>query len=323
MIDLVARRNLFYLLSALLIVPGLISLLLPGGLRPGIDFTSGTIMTVQFEQPVGQADLRDAFAEAGHPEAIVQGAGENTYIVRTLPFEQAHGDVQTAEVTPSERQAVTDLLSSRFGSVEILSLDHVSPLIAAEIVRFSILAVAGACVGILLYLWWAFRKVQHPWRFGTCAVIALVHDALVLIGSFSILGRFFAIELDAIFITAVLTVIGFSVHDTIVVFDRVRENSIRHAGEPFEDVVNHSVTQTLARSLNTSITVLLTLIALLLFGGVTIRNFVLALLIGIVAGTYSSIFFASMLLVSWQNGEFGRPFRWLRGGRRAATSPAS
>jgi preprotein translocase subunit SecF len=314
MIDLVARRGLFYVLSGLIVLPGLISLLLPGGLRPGIDFTSGTIMTTRFERQVGQADLRQAFVDAGHSEAIVQASGENTYIIRTLPFEQTQGDVEAEEVTASERQKIAELLTSRFGNVEILSLDHVSPLIAAEIVRYSVLAVAGACVGILAYLWWAFRRVPHAWRYGACAVLALVHDALVVLGGFSILGRFFAIELDAMFITAVLTVIGFSVHDTIVVFDRIRENVVRHAGDSFEDVVNHSLTQTLARSLNTSLTVLLTLVALLLFGGVTIRNFVLALLIGITSGTYSSIFFASMLLVSWQIGELSG---WLRNRRRA------
>lgn len=211
------------------------------------------------------------------------------------------------------------LLTARFDAVEVLSLDHVSPLIADEIVRYSALAVAGSCIGILVYLWWAFRRVPHPWRFGACAVLALVHDALVVLGVFSILGRFFAIELDAMFITALLTVIGFSVHDTIVVFDRVRENVVRHAGETFADIVNHSLIQTITRSLNTSVTVLLTLVVLLLFGGVTIRNFVLALLVGITSGTYSSIFFASMLLVDWESGALGR----LVGRRRAPVAAAS
>lgn len=322
MIDLVAKRGFFYLLSALVLIPGIVSLVLPGGLNPGIDFTSGTIMTLRFSQPVEQAELRQAFADEGHPEAIVQRSGDNTFIVRTRPFEQTRtSGEELTEVTPSERQRITDLLTSRFGSVEVQSLDHVSPIIASEIVRNSIIAVAAACVGILVYLWWAFRRVPHPWRFGTCAVIALVHDALVVLGVFSILGRLFGIELDAMFITAVLTVIGFSVHDTIVVYDRIRENVIRHAGDTFEDVVNHSVTQTLARSLNTSLTVILTLVALLLFGGVTIRNFVLALLIGITTGTYSSIFVASMLLVSWQNGELARLFgRWRRARPSAATA---
>ena len=320
MIDLVARRWLFYVISAAIAVPGLISLLLPGGLHPGIDFTSGTIMTVRFDQPVAQADLRQAFADAGHPEAIVQSSNDGTFIIRTRPFEQTRGDSETGEVTESERAQIANLLNTRFGGVEILSLDHVSPMIAAEIVRYSALAVAGSCVGILLYLWWAFRRVPHAWRYGACAVFSLVHDALVVLGVFSILGRFFAIELDAMFITAVLTIIGFSVHDTIVTFDRIRENVVRHAGESFEDVVNHSLSQTLARSMNTSVTVLLTLVALLLFGGVTIRNFVLALLIGIVSGTYSSIFFASMLLVDWETGRFARLFRRGKAAQAAASA---
>jgi len=177
-------------------------------------------------------------------------------------------------------------------------------------------------VFILLYLWWAFNKVSHPIRYGTTAIVALLHDALVVLGMFSILGRLFPaeIEMESTFIVAVLTVIGFSVHDTIVVFDRIRENFVRRAGEPFEDVVNHSLAQTLTRSLNTSLTVLLTLVVMMLFGGATIRTFVLALLIGITTGTYSSIFVASMLLVSWHIGELAKlwPF-----GRRRGLQPAS
>ncbi len=187
--------------------------------------------------------------------------------------------------------------------------------------RYAILAVAAASVCILLYLWWAFNKVSHPIRYGTTAIVALLHDSLIVLGIFSILGRLFpaSIELEATFIVAVLTVIGFSVHDTIVVFDRIRENFTRRAGEAFEDVVNHSLAQTLTRSLNTSLTVILTLIVLMLFGGITIRTFVLALLVGITTGTYSSIFIASMLLVSWHIGELN----WLwpfRRGRRLAMS---
>jgi preprotein translocase subunit SecF len=182
--------------------------------------------------------------------------------------------------------------------------------------------VAAASLFILGYLWWAFNKVTHPIRYGTTAIVALLHDALIVLGIFSILGRLFPaeIELESTFIVAVLTVIGFSVHDTIVVFDRVRENFIRRAGERFEDVVNHSLAQTLTRSLNTSLTVILTLVVLFLFGGVTIRyTFVLVLLIGITTGTYSSIFIASMLLVSWHFGELN----WLWPFRRRRLAPAT
>jgi preprotein translocase subunit SecF len=320
MFDFVRNRKLFYLLSAVLIVPGVISLLLPGGLNPGIDFTSGTLMTIQFERPVDQDRLRTAFAQLGHSEAIVQqSSGENTFVVRTRPLTQAVQG-ETGDAGTSERQVLEQRLSEQFGPMQILNLDQVSPLIAAEIVRYAILAVAAASVCILLYLWWAFNKVTHSVRYGTTAVIALVHDALVVLGIFSILGRLFpaAIELESTFIVAVLTVIGFSVHDTIVVFDRVRENFIRRSGDTFEDVVNHSLAQTLTRSLNTSLTVILTLVVLMLFGGVTIRTFVLALLIGITTGTYSSIFVASMLLVSWNLGDF----KWLWPFRKPALQAA-
>jgi preprotein translocase subunit SecF len=321
MFDFVRNRHWFYLLSAFLIVPGVISLILPGGLNPGIDFTSGTIMTVQFDQPVEAGRLRDVMSQLGHSEAIVQESGDNTFVIRTRPLTQATTS-DTGETGTSERQQIEQALNDNFGNAQILNLDQVSPLIASEIVRYAILAVAAASVCILLYLWWAFRKVTHPVRYGTTAVVALIHDALVVLGIFSILGRLFPaeVELESTFIVAVLTVIGFSVHDTIVVFDRIRENFIRRSGEPFENVVNHSLAQTLTRSLNTSLTVIMTLVVLMLFGGVTIRTFVLALLVGITTGTYSSIFVASMLLASWQLGDF----RWIFPRRlRARLRPAS
>jgi preprotein translocase subunit SecF len=319
MYDFVRNRRIFYLLSAVLLVPGIISLILPGGLNPGIDFTSGTIMTIQFDNPVDQNKLRDVFAQIGHNEAIVQqSSGENTFVIRTRPLVQAQ-QTATGELGVSERQQIEQALTDSFGPLQILNLDQVSPLIAAEIVRYAILAVAAASVCILLYLWWAFNKVSHPLRYGTTAIVALLHDALIVVGIFSILGRLFPaeIEIESTFIVAILTVIGFSVHDTIVVFDRIRENFIRRAGETFEDVVNHSLAQTLTRSLNTSLTVILTLVVLMLFGGVTIRTFVLALLIGITTGTYSSIFVASMLLVSWHIGELNWLWPFRRGLRPA------
>jgi preprotein translocase subunit SecF len=323
MFDFVRNRRIFYVLSAVLLIPGIISLALPGGLNPGIDFTSGTIMTIQFDNQVEQDKLRQAFAALGHNEAIVQqSSGVNTFIVRTRPLLQAQQSA-AGDLGTSERQQIEQSLTASFGPLQILNLDQVSPLIAEEIVRYAILAVAAASVCILLYLWWAFNKVTHPLRYGTTAIAALLHDALIVLGIFSILGRLFpaAIEIESTFIVAVLTVIGFSVHDTIVVFDRIRENFIRRAGDTFEDVVNHSLAQTLTRSLNTSLTVILTLVVLMLFGGVTIRTFVLALLIGITTGTYSSIFVASMLLVSWHIGEL--KWLWPFRGRGLRPAPAT
>jgi preprotein translocase subunit SecF len=192
-------------------------------------------------------------------------------------------------------------------------LDTVGSVVASSLRSRSLLAVAAAAIGILLYIAWAFRNTQRPMLYGICAIVARLHDAL---GVFSLLGWIADVEIDALFITAVLTVIGFSVHDTIVVFDRIRENLQVEERGTFEDVVNYSIAQTIVRSLNTSLTVVLTLAALFLFGGSTTREFVLALLIGVIIGTYSSLFNASQLLVAWENGEIQRFF-----GRFARRSP--
>jgi preprotein translocase SecF subunit len=195
-----------------------------------------------------------------------------------------------------------------------LSTAFVSGSVASETTRNAVLAVLAASVLILLYIWFAFRKVDRPWRYGMCAIIALLHDVLVVLGVFSILGWLIGFQVDALFITALLTVVGFSVHDTIVVFDRIRENMQRRTSETFDQVVNASLVQTMSRSLNTSLTVIFTLSALTLFGGATVRPFTLALLIGIISGTYSSIFNASMLLVMWERRE--NIFGLFRGDRK-------
>jgi preprotein translocase SecF subunit len=212
-------------------------------------------------------------------------------------------------VSPAQLLKIqASILNGNSNYVEVLSNSTVSGSVAAETTRNSILAVVAASVFILLYIWFAFRKVAKPWRYGACAIIALLHDVLVVLGVFSILGWLFNVQVDSLFITALLTVVGFSVHDTIVVFDRIRENMQRRTSESFEQIVNASLVQTMARSLNTSLTVLFTLSALTLFGGTSIRTFTGALLLGIFSGTYSSIFNASMLLVIWEKGElfFGR-----------------
>jgi preprotein translocase subunit SecF len=187
-------------------------------------------------------------------------------------------------------------------------LDTVGGVVASSLRSRSLLAVGAAAIGILLYIAYAFRNTQRPMLYGIAAIIAMLHDTLFVLGIFSILGWLAGIEIDALFITAVLTVIGFSVHDTIVVFDRIRENLQGDVADTFEDVVNYSIAQTVVRSLNTSITVVLTLAALFLFGGSTTQEFVLALLIGVVIGTYSSIFNASQILVAWESGEIQRFF---------------
>ncbi|MDA8216846.1 MAG: protein translocase subunit SecF, partial [Dehalococcoidales bacterium] len=300
-IDFVGRRYWYFLLSLVIIVPGVISLLMAPGLKLSVDFTGGTIWEMRFQQDVPPAEVRTLFADNGLPDAVVQSSGEHMILVRAKDIESG-----TAAGT---RELLNQALTSHFGTFETVRFESVGPSLGSEIRDKAFLAIAAASIGILIYITWAFRKVPKPFRFGVCAIIALLHDALVVLGVFSILGKLFNVEVDSLFVTAVLTVIGFSVHDTIVVFDRIRENVGRYAGESFDAVVNHSILQTLGRSLNTSLTAVFVLAALVLFGGVTTRNFALALLIGIISGTYSSIFNASQLLVVWENGEVGRLFR--------------
>jgi preprotein translocase subunit SecF len=301
-LHIVRQRKFYYLISLLLIIPGLIALAVPPHLKLAVDFTGGTLWELQFNQTVQPGDVRTVLAEHGHGDAVVQTSGERGVLIRSKEI-------------PSEgtvKSEIASALRGRFGDYQELRFETVGPVVGQEIATRAILAVALAAIGILVYIAWAFRHVDHPVRYGACAIVALLHDALLVLGVFSILGHLFNVEVDSLFVTAILTVIGFSVHDTIVVFDRIRENRRRFPGQPFEDIVNHSLLQTLGRSLATSLTVVFTLSALVLFGGVTTRLFALTLLIGIISGTYSSIFNASALLVSWENGELGRFF-----GRRA------
>jgi preprotein translocase subunit SecF len=193
--------------------------------------------------------------------------------------------------------------------VNTLAFSSVSASVGAEVTRAAGIAILMAAAAILLYIWYAFRGVDHAFRYGTAAILAMLHDVFVVLGVEAILAYFFGWEADALFLTALLTVIGFSVHDTIVVFDRIRENSHVYRRVPYEPLVNHSIVQTLDRSLNTQLTVLFTLFALVLFGGESIRHFVIILLVGIFSGTYSSIFNASPILVVWENQEWKNWFR--------------
>lgn len=318
MVDIVGKRKYFYLISALILVPGIISLLIQPGLRLGVDFTGGTLWVISgFQQPPSTETIRNIIASSTNLQS------EDIQIQSSTDTSGSNGvQVRTKEITEEQHNAILQKLHSQFGeTLREDSYTAVGPIVGAEIARNALLAIAAASIGIMLYIIFAFRNVPNSFRYGTCTLIALVHDAIVVLGIFSILGHLFDIEVEALFVTAVLTVIGFSVHDTIVVFDRIRENWTRHGNETFEQVVNHSIVQTLVRSLNTSMTVIITLSALVLFGGASIRTFVLALLIGIITGTYSSIFNASCLLVSWQTGELGRFLTfWRRGERR--TQPA-
>jgi preprotein translocase subunit SecF len=288
------------------------------GLRLGIDFSGGALWDVQFlERSSTQLNteaIGKTFATAGFPDARVQLSQSGTTVgalVRTKRLSSGEPEV--------EQRKVLDALQKEYGQVRLASLQSVGETVSAESTRSGIVAVLGACVAILIYLTIAFRRAPHPLRYGVCAILAMLHDVLVVIGAASILGVLTGLEIDALFLTALLTVISFSVHDTIVVFDRIRENLIgRRAGETFDDIVNHSIVQTLPRSINTQLTTLFTLVALLLYGGGTIYHFVMILLIGLFSGTYSSIFNAAQLLVVWEHREWERWF-----GRRDQGEPAT
>ena len=319
--NLVGRRGWFYLFSLLILLPGAISLLIPPSLKTSIDFRGGTEFTARFQDPVEKDDLRDALADLGHDEARVQGTGQNEFLVRTNELQTVSGQV-AGPTPPDEASAIRDGLIERFGPMidldgnEItgfLEIDSISATISREIARNAIIAVIAASVAIFLYLWWSFRSVPQSIRFGTAAIVALVHDALLVVGIFSILGKLIDVEIDKEFVVAILTVIGFSVHDSIVVFDRIRETVGRGESRTFGDAVNASLLQTLSRSLNTSFTLVFALLALMLMGGESIREFLWAMLIGTIAGTYSSICIAAQILVSWDEGDAPRLYRRILG----------
>ena len=302
MLNIVGKRYWFFGLSLLLIVPGIAALAV-WGLPLAIDFTGGSLLEVRFEgaQAPAPAQVVDLYRELGYGEPLVQSAAQAEIIARSRTLDE------------SERAALVRGMQDQFGgTVTMLRFESVGPAVGAEVTRRAGGAVGLAALGILAYITYAFRSVPGAYRYGLAAIAAMLHDVAVVLGVAAILGHFFGWEVDALFLTALLTIIGFSVHDTIVVFDRIRENQRLYRRLDYELLVNHSIVQTLDRSINTQLTVMLTLLALLLFGGVTTRRFVTVLLIGILSGTYSSIFNAAPLLVVWHNREWRRWF-----GRRA------
>ena len=318
MLDVVGKRGWYFLFSALIIIPGLLSMLAPpgwlsgnSGLQPGIDFTSGSVFNVTFASSVEEADVAERMAALGHPNALIQRVGRDNFFIRTDVLDEAVGDEL------SERETIEQDLEKFLGlDRRRVEFDTVSPIVASETVRTAFFALIAASVFILLYVWYAFRRVPKAHRYGISAILALVHDILVIMGIFSILGRVLGMEVNSMFIVGLLIVAGYSVNDTIVVFDRIRENVSRHPDRELGPLVNLSIMESMGRSLNTSITTLFVLVAMLLIGGPSIRELLLVLAIGAVVGTYSSIFIASQFLVAWDRGEIGRFLRR----RRAATA---
>ncbi len=285
-------RTITYIISGALFLASVIAFSI-WGLNLGIDFTGGTLMEIEYkgERPSLEA-MRELLARAGISNGVLQPTGERGFLVRAENIsEELHQQVL------GELREKGELVEKRF--------DSIGPTIGQELLRRSVLAIAIVILLIVSYIAFAFRKVSEPvasWKYGVATVIALLHDVAIPVGIFAVLGHFYGVEIDTLFITALLTVLGFSVHDTIVVFDRIREN-LKNAkrSESFETVVGQSIKETVTRSINTSLTVLLVLFAVYFFGGETIQMFALTLIIGIAFGTYSSIFLASPLLVTWNS----------------------
>ena len=304
--NFVGKRYWFVRSSILIIIIGVTSLVMSGGLNPGLEFTGGASMTLEFEKDVDQGELRDSLSGLGYTDTVIQKVEDNSYFIRIVSL----ADTETAET--SEREKILNGVNEDLG-VRIRNSDYfsVSPTIAAETVRNAVIIVAKAAVAILFYITWAFRRIPSPFRYGFAAIIALIHDVLIVMGMFSILGRIWGLEVNAMFIAGILTIIGYSVHDTIVVFDRIRETLSRNVIRDLSTAINVSIEDTLGRSLNTSLTILFTILALMLFGGSTIIDFLVVLMIGIIVGTYSSICIASQILLIWENRELGQIFRKL------------
>jgi preprotein translocase subunit SecF len=298
--DILGKRYLYFLFSTLIILPGLIALAV-WGLPLAIDFTGGSLLEVQFAsgQAPAPADVAALYArELGATDTQVQTSGSDIVLVRSQFLDEA------------TRARIVSALEAEFGGpVTVRRSDSVGPTIGREVTLRAGLAVAVAAVAVVAYITWAFRGVPHAGRYGTCAILAMIHDVAVVVSVAAIGGHFLGWQIDALFLTALLTVIGFSVQDKVVVFDRIRENTNIHRRLPFETLVNHSIVQTLQRSINTQLmTVQFMLLALALFGGATLREFAIVLLIGLLMGTYSSIFIAAPILVVWENREWTRLF---------------
>jgi preprotein translocase SecF subunit len=303
--NIVEKRKWYYIFSLAVILPGLLALIystatLGSPVRLSIDFTGGSLFVLQFEGPVSEDGIRAALAKYDEGNAVIQSLGapgDNSWQVRA-------GFMDASKVD----QFKTDLDQIAPLDTDRSTFDNVAPSIGSEVTRAATIAVVAAALVILVFIWYAFRKVPNAIRYATCAIIAMLHDILVTMGLMSLAGLFLGWEVDALFLTAMLTVIGFSVQDTIVVYDRIRENIPKRKGEPFEMIVNRSLLETLHRSLATQLNAIFVMVSILLFGGATIKQFIAIILIGLISGTYSSIFNATPLVVSWELGELASLF---------------
>lgn len=296
--NILGKRYLFFGLSLLFIIPGLV-ILFAGGVPLSIDFTGGSLLEVKFENQTPEtSQIYAVYDEAGIKDVQVQTSDAGSYIIRSQFLQN------------EDRDAVLAALNDNIGQAEVVRFDSVGPSIGRQVTSRGALAVTISSLLVVLFIAWSFRGVTHAFRYGVCAILAMIHDVAIIFSFTAIGSLLWGWEIDSLFLTALLTVIGFSMQDTIVVFDRIRENSNIFRRLDFETLVNHSIVQTLQRSINTQLmTVEFLLLALAMFGGITLREFASILLIGLLSGTYSSIFIAAPILVLWENREWRTWFR--------------
>jgi len=307
MFDFVGKRRWYFLISGIVILLGIAAMIYSTTLygtpvRLSVDFTGGSLFVLRFQEEATEDGIRRVFEANGFDNPIIQRLGtheENTWQVRT------------SFATPEEVTAIQDQLESEVAAIDRgrSSYDTVKPAVGGEVTQAALLAVVVASVLVLVFIWYSFRRVPHAFRYGTCALIAMLHNILVSTGFFAVMGVLKGWEIDALFLTAILTVVGFSVQDPIVVFDRIRENTFKRKGEPFETLVNRSVLETIHRSLATQLNAMFVMSAILLFGGASMEKFISTWLVGMVSGTYASLCIAVPLLVVWETGELGRWFK--------------
>ena len=299
MIDIVAKRIWFLGFSLIIFIVGLISLAIPPNLNLGIDFLSGTGITVSFEKEINTERIQNEFNSLGLSSTSTQSLGDGIFFIRTERLSDFSNSTDSSSVS---REDVENSLNNIDDQYRILEVETVGSKVAEGTIRNSIIAITVSSLFVMIYILYAFRKLENSIRFALSAVFTLIHDVVLVTGLYALLGHIFGLQVNSVFIVAILTVIGYSVNDTIVIFDRIRENNLKFSSSPLSQNINRSINESITRSLGTSITTLLVLLSMLLLGGSTLRDFLVVLILGVVVGTYSSIFVASQFLVFWDQG---------------------
>jgi len=299
MINIVAKRIWFLSASTVILIVGILSLLFPPHLNLGIDFLSGTGVTVKFENDINSSQIESQFNKIGLDSPSIQSMGDKTFFIRTEKLSDFDVENNDSTVSRSDLEKSIEEIDS---DAEIIEIESVGTKVAEGTVRNSIIAVSVASFFVMLYVLYAFRRLEKSYRFAFSAVLTLVHDVVLVTGIYALLGHIFGLQVNSVFIVALLTVIGYSVNDTIVIFDRIRENQIKFPDNKYSSNINISINESIIRSLGTSITTLLVLFSMLVLGGSTLREFIVVLILGVIVGTYSSIFIASQFLIIWEEG---------------------